>query len=665
MTAVAIKDGTELILDEHVYKVVGDPVGSEVWLYCQALNKRLQKTLQDIYRMIERGHARIRPTVKADKDHVIKKIEKRCSVKFANLNDKDREEALRRKAYVRTIIDTNCSALTKTRLDPLIGQTAERISDPKPPSWVTLYRWYTIYTKSGGDIRSLVSHASRRGRREKKLSRKVHDFIEEAIEEVYLTRYRASVGTTVAAVVKRINEFNRTAADQFTLPTPSEKTVRRAIKALDAYEVAVARYGRNAADRRFRAIGTGPKVSRPLERVEIDHTVLDLFIVDGETKRVYGRPTFTVMLDCYSRMVVGYYVGFEPPSVESVMHCLKQAIMPKDQLTKRYDSVQGDWPCFGVPETIVVDNGREFLSKDFEFACEQAGISIMNTPGRSPNFKGKVERFLRTMNTQCLTGLPGKVQTGKKIEGDFDPQKHAVLDIDKFEHHLMLWLIDVYSRQYHAGLKDHPIDVWNRGIKAYPHVNCPVSSEAFDFVFARRFKRSVSQKGIVFEHLKFSSEELIAWRARVYDGGNPEVEIRVNTSDLAVIQVVTPDGEVFDVPAEDMEYADGLRYQEHKIVCNYWNKLRSDSDQDVSLAAAKVRLWELAEKVKTGRRSVALSKKLARTEGVGSNAGATQKPKLVTTKVDATSIVELEGDWDLEDDDEDGAYVVVTGGGHA
>jgi len=44
----------------------------------------------------------------------------------------------------------------------------------------------------------------------------------------------------------------------------------------------------------------GPAPTEILERVEIDHTVLDLFLVDVDDRLPIGRPTLTTALDVYS-----------------------------------------------------------------------------------------------------------------------------------------------------------------------------------------------------------------------------------------------------------------------------------------------------------------------------------------------------------------------------
>ncbi|RBH40617.1 integrase, partial [Pseudomonas sp. MWU13-2860] len=56
-----------------------------------------------------------------------------------------------------------------------------------------------------------------------------------------------------------------------------------------------------------------------LERVEIDHTPFNIFVIDEESMLVLGRPYITVIIDCHTRMILGFYLSFSPPSIEAVL----------------------------------------------------------------------------------------------------------------------------------------------------------------------------------------------------------------------------------------------------------------------------------------------------------------------------------------------------------
>ncbi|KVL38484.1 hypothetical protein WS96_06610 [Burkholderia sp. MSMB1835] len=71
---------------------------------------------------------------------------------------------------------------------------------------------------------------------------------------------------------------------------------------VDEYDVAILKDGKASADRRFKITKTGVPVTHILERVEIDHTPVDVFLVDDRTGLPCGRPTVTMLLDKFSRM---------------------------------------------------------------------------------------------------------------------------------------------------------------------------------------------------------------------------------------------------------------------------------------------------------------------------------------------------------------------------
>ncbi|MEO1340074.1 MAG: hypothetical protein AAFV28_02775 [Cyanobacteria bacterium J06635_13] len=73
----------------------------------------------------------------------------------------------------------------------------------------------------------------------------------------------------------------------------------------------------------------------------------------------------TSAVDKYSGVVLGYYASFNPPSYLSVMQCMSHAIVTKDYLKADYPNVENDWDTHGLPEVIVVDNGKEFYSTSF------------------------------------------------------------------------------------------------------------------------------------------------------------------------------------------------------------------------------------------------------------------------------------------------------------
>lgn len=123
-----------------------------------------------------------------------------------------------------------------------------------------------------------------------------------------------------------------------------------------------------------------------MERVEIDHTRLDIFVVDEETMLPLGRPWLTLCVDVHTRCILGFDLSFDPPSHASVARCLKHAILPKGNLKALYPNVRGTWDMFGIMETLVCDNGPEFHCESLEVGCLTLGINIQYCPRKKPWF---------------------------------------------------------------------------------------------------------------------------------------------------------------------------------------------------------------------------------------------------------------------------------------
>ena len=119
---------------------------------------------------------------------------------------------------------------------------------------------------------------------------------------------------------------------------------------LDRKEVTRRRIGAAAARQRFTPVGTSSlQPTLPLEVVQIDHTVVDVLVVDELERLPLGRPWLTLAIDVASRMVTGFYVSLDAPSILSVALALTQAVLPKDLwLCDR--ELEMTWPACGLPE---------------------------------------------------------------------------------------------------------------------------------------------------------------------------------------------------------------------------------------------------------------------------------------------------------------------------
>jgi putative transposase len=115
-------------------------------------------------------------------------------------------------------------------------------------------------------------------------------------------------------------------------------------------------------------------VERPLDFVQIDHTQMDVVVVDEETRQFVARPWLTIGIDVFTRMVTGIALSFDPPQRSSVGLCLLHSVFDKSAWLQDI-GIQVPWPVAGLPRCIGVANAAEFQSRDFRMACRDFGDS--------------------------------------------------------------------------------------------------------------------------------------------------------------------------------------------------------------------------------------------------------------------------------------------------
>lgn len=140
------------------------------------------------------------------------------------------------------------------------------------------------------------------------------------------------------------------------------------------------------------------------------------------------------MMDEFSRMVTGMYVGLENPSYVTSMLVLRMAMSDKVDYCKKFDHeiTFKDWPCIGLPEAILADRA-ELLGHQIENLEKNFAIRIENTPAYRGDLKSIVERYFRTIQAEFKPYAPGVVQAIKeKKRGGKDYRLDATLTVKEF-----------------------------------------------------------------------------------------------------------------------------------------------------------------------------------------------------------------------------------------
>lgn len=540
-------------------------------------------------------------------------------------------KALRKRKYLDMLLARGPIVSTPTVLAPLIRECARELNDPHPPSPISVYRWARSVSRAGGDNRALIDRFDRRGGGSR-LPLPSLSLLQQSIDSIYMARERGSVTDVYADLRYRVDRENEFRSESEKVPMPSLATVYRAICSLDSFDVTAARRGKRIAKIKFRTSGLGVHVEQILERVEIDHSPLDLFVIDERTNLPLGRPTVTIALDRYSRMPVGMHVGFQGPSVHAVLRCLRHAIVPKADLRDRYPDLQNDWPCHGKIRELVCDNGQEFHSDELKKVAFELGMIVTFCPKRQPWFKGAVERFLKTLNFQFAHALPGTSFARWFHREDYDPQEQALITYDQLLHVLTRWIVDIYARSLHRGINTTPHEKWLAGAARFPPV-LPSSIEDIDITIGETHIRTLSHQGIELDNLRYNDLALLQIRSK--HGPRVKVDIISYFDDVSRIAVIDPDTKIpIIVSALDQEYASGLTREQHRLLCARARETGKGIVDQSALARAKAEIRTLVSEFALSK-SQRKRQKSAAWRGIGTEAVdifATSASKTTRTK---------------------------------
>jgi putative transposase len=204
----------------------------------------------------------------------------------------------------------------------------------------------------------------------------------------------------------------------------------------------------------------------------------------------------------------------------------------------------------------------EFHCKSLEQLCFSMHIVPQYAPRRQAWFKGQIERFFRSLNSDFAHVVPGTSFSNIFDKGDYDPAKHAVMRLSTLNAGIRKWVTDIYHQKPHRALPTTPAKMWTSSIRP-EDIPLPDESIQLDAVMGLVEHRTLTNKGIEYEGLFYNSPDLHDLQIR--EGINLDVEIRVNQSNIGSIYVLWPKtNRTYCVPALNSEYANGISLWQHE-----------------------------------------------------------------------------------------------------
>lgn len=471
----------------------------------------------------------------------------------------------------------------------------------------TIYRWIAQYKENELLSSLLPKHLSKGGKGTLRTNEETELIIQKSINELYLSQQKFSARKVYFDIVRKCKNAKIT--------PPSENTVRSRIAQIEEKKKIKYRESAILADRKYRNTdGMFPEGKYPLDFIQIDHTPMDIDIVDEVYRRSIGRPYLTLAIDVYSRMITGFYISLDEPSYFSVSQCISQSILTKEKYLREIE-VEGEWYIYGIPRALGIDNAQEFRSKDLQRVCEEYGITISWRPVARPQFGGHIERMIGTAMNEIHT-LPGSLFSSIQKRGEYNSEKKSIFTLKELEKWFANYIINQYHKQIHSGIRMTPQKKYELGIfgdEDNPGRGLPekISNEDyFKISLLPTVERTIQQFGVKIDNIVYYSDILRHWiKVKDKDNKAKKFLFKRDPRDISVIWFYDPTiKNYFEVHYRNISYPPISIWDLRNIRKYLDDKHQKDYDETV-LFKTYYKLQEIqkeaAKKTKTIRREQA------------------------------------------------------------
>ena len=364
-------------------------------------------------------------------------------------------------------------------------------------------QFYKLLKRSRGSLsyRAIVSDRSGR----KFGANAIQNDVERLIEDMFLKHYPQA--RTYGAVWKAC----QTEGDSRQILRPSYHTVKRWIKKQPSELLYRMKHGKEAAVQRYE-LRPGYKITkRPLEWVQIDHTVVDMLLVDEEDRtKIIGRPYISLAICIHTRVILGFYLSYLPPSAVTVAMLLENCVLPKDELLERWGLPTYLWPMHGLPETIHTDNAKEFTSDVFVLNAKGFGITVEHRMIGKKHQGGHIESLIGKQMIHLIHQLPGSTGSNTVQRKSLRSEKTASITLTRLRQ-MMVYAIHAYHETKHSALSESPSQTWNKYYEKHQVYRLlpAVQHEHFKYTFYPEISdKEVTPDGIGMFRRQYSSSAL-------------------------------------------------------------------------------------------------------------------------------------------------------------
>lgn len=326
--------------------------------------------------------------------------------------------------------------------------SAFNVSERTARLWLKQYKEAEQLWENG--YVGLLPKRAAKGNRICKLPSRTKELMDQFIENEY-ENVKQKTKISVFGLLEKMCE-------DMGVVAPSYKTFLKVLNNRPQYEQILKRKGRRAAYNyekfNWDLSMTVPRHGdRPFEICHIDHTELIIELVSSKGKRNLGKPWLTILTDAFSRRFLAVYLTFDPPSYRSCMMVLRECVRRHNRL----------------PQTLVVDGGREFQSVYFDSFLARFECTKKTRPAAKARFGSVCERLFGTAQTQFISNLSGNTQLTRDnvrvVTKDVNPKTHAIWTIGDLYSALYEYVYEIYDNMCHPALGQTPKEAFDTGMQ--------------------------------------------------------------------------------------------------------------------------------------------------------------------------------------------------------
>lgn len=258
---------------------------------------------------------------------------------------------------------------------------------------------------------------------------------------------------------------------------------------------------------------------------EIDSQMGDIYLVSSHNRNwVIGRPIIYVVIDKFSKMICGTYIGLETGSYVGSMMALLNTYKNKVEFCKQFGILINpeDWPVnYVLPRKLVADRG-EIEGTNINNLINTLNIEVSLTPPYRAELKSTVEKFHSILNDLIKPHLPRVINLDGKERGDLDYRINpgVALNLHEFSkiviksvlYYNNKSVLNNYKRDQEMIEDDVPCiprDIFNWGIANRGGMLKSASEDMIKLSLLPSASATVTAKGIRYKDMYYTSKSML------------------------------------------------------------------------------------------------------------------------------------------------------------